>query len=70
MFIGVEDGSMSTVVSLWIPVLVFLSVIAHKICGYIALINSAVAFVFPGVTSVLPIRFLLGLLYLFSNNLD
>ena len=59
IFIGVEDSSMSKVVSLEVPGLVALSVTAHKTPGSIPLIPG-VAYVFPNVTFVFPVRFPVG----------
>ena len=70
MFLGVEYGSISSVVSLVVPGWAALSVTSHRIPGSISLITGAVASVFPGVTSMLSFRFPLCLPYIFSNNLD
>ena len=60
MLIGVEEVSMSSVVSLGIPGLVALFGTALKITGSFASIPGAVAYVLPGATSVLPVRFSIG----------
>ena len=60
MCIGVEDGLMSGVFSLEVPGLFSISVTAHEIPGYFALISGAFASVFPGFTYVFPVRFSIG----------
>ena len=60
MFICVEYRSMSSVVSLGVPVLVTLSVTTQRNPGSIASIPGAVVFVLPGITSVLHVRFYVG----------
>ena len=59
-FIGVEYGSMSSVVSLGVTSLVSLSIASHKIHDSVASIPGAVASVFLGVTSVLSVIFSVG----------
>ena len=60
MFIGVEYGSMSGVVSLGATGLVSLSVTEYKIPGSVAQIPGAVSYLFHGVTYVFPVGFSVG----------
>ena len=60
VFIGVKDGSMSSVVSLGVPCLVVLSVTAHGILVSVASIPGGFSYVLPGVNSVFPVIFSFG----------
>ena len=70
MFICVEDGLISSVVSFGIPVRVALSVTAHGIPGSVASTPSAVAYVFTNVNSDSSVRFYVGSAIYFLKNLD
>ena len=60
MFIVVEDGSVSSVVSLGVPGLVALLVTTHKITDSVASVPFAVTYIFPGVISVFLIDLCFG----------
>ena len=60
IFIGVEDRSISSFVSLGVTGLVAVSVTAHGIPGYFVSITGAVASMFSRVISVFPVRFFIG----------
>ena len=60
MFIGVEDGLVSSVVSLGVPDLGSILVTSHKIPGSVASIPCAIFSLFPGDPSVFPVIFYIG----------
>ena len=60
MFVGLEEGLMSSVVSLDFAGWVYPSVTEHGITGAISLIKGAVSSMLSSVTSVFPLIFSVG----------